>query len=95
MGINSPLPADLGKEMQKACKIIEKFVKVRQGNGPDQLIPASIIANAKGVAILSVIKAGFLFSGRAGSGIVVARLPGGGWSAPSGINTAGMVCWCN
>ena len=48
-------------------------------------IPASVISNAKGVAILTVIKAGFLFSGRAGSGIVIAKLEDGSWSAPSGI----------
>jgi lipid-binding SYLF domain-containing protein len=57
--------------------------------GPDQLIPPDIIANCKGVAIITVVKAGFLFSGRVGSGIVVARV-GTGWSAPSAIGTGGM-----
>lgn len=47
------------------------------------------MSNAKGLAILTVLKAGFLFSGRAGSGIIVARLPDGSWSAPSAIMTAG------
>lgn len=45
--------------------------------------------NAKGLAIITVLKAGFLFSGRAGSGVIVARLPDGSWSAPSAIVTAG------
>lgn len=45
--------------------------------------------NAKGLAILTVIKAGFLGSARFGSGLVVARLPDGSWSAPSAIATAG------
>lgn len=35
------------------------------------------------------MKAGFIFSGRAGSGIIVARLPDGSWSPPSAIVTAG------
>lgn len=35
------------------------------------------------------MKAGFLGSGRFGSGLVVARLPDGSWSAPSAIATAG------
>lgn len=39
----------------------------------DKLIPAGIIENAQGLAIYTVLKAGFLFSGRAGSGIVVAK----------------------
>ena len=45
--------------------------------------------NAKGVAILRVLKGGFVVSGRAGEGKVVARLPGGGWSGPSAIANAG------
>lgn len=38
---------------------------------------------------MTVLKAGFLFSGRAGSGVIVARLPDGSWSPPSAIVTAG------
>ncbi|KND01406.1 uncharacterized protein SPPG_03216 [Spizellomyces punctatus DAOM BR117] len=88
--VNSPLPSDLTSECRKAAKIIEHFIKPEKGKGPDQLIPPHIIANAKGIAVLTVIKAGFLFSGRAGSGLVIARLDNGGWSAPSAIGTAGM-----
>lgn len=36
-----------------------------------------------------MIKAGFLGSARFGSGLVVARLPDGSWSAPSAVATAG------
>ncbi len=43
----------------------------------------------QGLAILTVIKAGFLGSARFGSGLVVARLPDGTWSAPSAIATGG------
>ncbi|CAM9784199.1 unnamed protein product, partial [Phaeothamnion confervicola] len=35
-------------------------------------------------------QAGVFFSGRIGTGLVVARLPGGGWSAPSAIGSAGI-----
>lgn len=38
---------------------------------------------------MTVFKAGFLGSGRFGSGLVVARLPDGTWSAPSAIATVG------
>lgn len=57
--------------------------------GADQVIPPNILQEAKGLAIITVLKAGFLFSGRAGSGIIVSRLPDGSWSAPSAIMTAG------
>ena len=57
--------------------------------GSDMVIPPEILANARGLAIITQIKAGFLFSGRAGSGVIVARLPDNSWSAPSAIVTAG------
>lgn len=42
------------------------------------------------LAIFTVLKAGFVWSGKAGSGIVIARLPDGTWSAPSCIATGGV-----
>lgn len=47
------------------------------------------MSNAKGLAIITVLKGGFLFSGRIGSGLLIARLPDGTWSAPSCIGLAG------
>lgn len=76
-------------ECKKCGKILTSFVNPRQVAGPDKIIPPSILANAKGLAIITVLKAGFLGSGRFGSGLVVARLPDGSWSAPSAIATAG------
>jgi SH3 domain-containing YSC84-like protein 1 len=39
-----------------------------------KVVPRSVLDNAKGFAIFTVFKAGFLFSARAGSGIVIAKL---------------------
>ncbi|KAI0164172.1 hypothetical protein GGR57DRAFT_452637 [Xylariaceae sp. FL1272] len=89
MGINNPLPSSLASECKKCGKILTSFIDPRQPLGPDKVIPPHILANAKGLAILTVLKAGFLGSGRFGSGLVVARLPDGSWSAPSAIVTAG------
>ncbi|KAI8965098.1 DUF500-domain-containing protein [Daldinia sp. FL1419] len=89
MGINNPLPSSMASECKKCGKILTSFIDPRQAFGPDKIIPPSILANAKGLAILTVIKAGFLGSARFGSGLVVARLPDGTWSAPSAIITAG------
>ena len=55
---------------------------------PERGIPARILRRARGLAIISVVKAGFIFSGKAGEGVVVART-GNGWSGPSFIGTAG------
>ncbi|KAF9298367.1 hypothetical protein BGZ88_007020 [Linnemannia elongata] len=88
--INSPLPKDLAGECKKASKILNAFIDPVAAKGIDNIIPPNILSRAKGLAIFTVIKAGFLFSGRAGSGVVVARLEDGTWSAPSAIGTGGM-----
>lgn len=49
-----------------------------------------MLEEAKGFAIFTVFKAGFVLSARGGSGVVIARLDDGSWSAPSAIGTAGM-----
>ncbi|KAF7560583.1 hypothetical protein G7046_g3554 [Stylonectria norvegica] len=95
MGINNPLPSSMASspqptaECKKCGKILTSFINPRQAFGPEKVIPPAILANAKGLAIITVLKAGFLGSGRFGSGLVVARLPDGSWSAPSAIATAG------
>jgi len=76
-------------ECKKCGKILASFVDPRQSFGPEKVIPPSVLASAKGLAILTVIKAGFLGSARFGSGLVVARLPDGSWSAPTAIATGG------
>ena len=43
----------------------------------------------QGLAIITILKFGLLGSARTGSGVVVARLPDGSWSAPSAIACAG------
>ena len=48
-----------------------------------QVIPRSVLENAKGFAIFTVFKAGFIFSARAGSGVVIARLEDGSECASS------------
>src|SRR5262249_47487909 len=84
----------------QAVTILERFREI-----PEQAIPEAVTRDAKGLAILTVLKAGFLFSGQGGLGLVVARTKtgwlsvkrgrrfvrgrGGGWSGPSAIGTGG------
>ncbi|KAI1797964.1 hypothetical protein LXA43DRAFT_1088118 [Ganoderma leucocontextum] len=89
MKFNTPLPQPLPKECEKAAQIFKSFVD-SSNNGLDGVIPRSVLENAKGFAIFTVFKAGFLFSARAGSGIVIAKLEDGTWSAPSAIGSAGL-----
>uniref|UniRef100_A0A668RB58 SH3 domain-containing YSC84-like protein 1 n=1 Tax=Oreochromis aureus TaxID=47969 RepID=A0A668RB58_OREAU len=88
--MSNPIPSNLKSEAKKAAKILRDFTEISSRNGPDKLIPAHVIAKAEGLAIISVIKAGFMITARGGSGIVIARLPDRRWSAPSAIGIAGL-----
>ncbi|KAI8875726.1 DUF500-domain-containing protein [Backusella circina FSU 941] len=88
ININSPLPSSLASECRKAAKILKGFAD--DTDGIDAIIPDTILSNAKGLAIFTVLKGGFIVSARAGSGLVIARLPDGSWSAPSAIVTGGV-----
>uniref|UniRef100_A0A4W3IIB7 SH3 and SYLF domain containing 1 n=1 Tax=Callorhinchus milii TaxID=7868 RepID=A0A4W3IIB7_CALMI len=56
----NPIPSNLKSESKKAANILREFTEITSRNGPDKIIPAHVIAKAQGLAILSVIKAGFL-----------------------------------
>lgn len=43
-----------------------------------------------GLAFMTIIEAGFVFSGNVGTGIVLARTKDGGWSPPSAVGISGM-----
>jgi len=82
--VASPASAEgLQDEVDQAATIIERFQAV-----PEKGIPETVLKDAKGVAIMTVIKAGFVFSGRGGKGVVMARTKNG-WSGPSAIGTGG------
>ncbi len=76
-----PVYADMQDDVDQAATIIERFQAV-----PEKAIPQAMLKEARGLAIMTVIKAGFGISGRGGSGVVVARITNG-WSGPSAIGT--------
>jgi lipid-binding SYLF domain-containing protein len=76
--------ADMQDDINQAVSVLERFQEI-----PESAIPDVILRDAKGLAILTVTKAGFVFSGRGGTGIVVARTDKG-WSGPSAIGAGGM-----
>jgi lipid-binding SYLF domain-containing protein len=98
VGVNTPLPTPLAEECKKCANILDKFSKPEDGKIKElsanpqvgKFIPTDLIKNAKGIAILTVVKGGFIVSGRAGSGLVISRLENGEWSAPSAISMGGM-----
>jgi len=79
----SPVDASMQGDVDQAATIIERFQAV-----PEKAIPQAVLKDARGLAIMTVIKAGFGISGRGGTGVVVARTKNG-WSGPSAIGTGG------
>src|ERR1043166_3061074 len=82
-GRSTSLAKGLQDEVDQAAAVIEKFKAM-----PEKGIPEAVLRDAKGLAILTVLKAGFIFSGQGGWGVVVARTAHG-WSGPSAIGTGG------
>ncbi|KAK2461696.1 hypothetical protein APHAL10511_006159 [Amanita phalloides] len=90
--INAP-EKDTGsieKDLDPMPSVILKSFVDGANNGLDGVIPRHVLERARGFAIFTVFKAGFLLSARAGSGIVIARLDDGSWSAPSAIGLGGV-----
>jgi len=71
-------------DVDQAVTIIERFQQISE-----KAIPTAVLREAKGLAILTVTKAGFIVSGRGGTGVVVARTEKG-WSGPSAAGTGGV-----
>jgi lipid-binding SYLF domain-containing protein len=76
--------ADMEEDVDRAVSIIERFQEI-----PESAIPPAVLRDAKGLAILTMTKAGFIVSGRGGTGVIVARTENG-WSGPSAIGTGGL-----
>src|SRR5213083_3555003 len=69
--------------VNRCASIIRDFRQM-----PERGIPRDVLRHSKGLAIMTVVKAAFIFSGKGGEGVVVART-GHGWSGPSFIGTGG------
>eukprot|EP01083_Nonionella_stella_P194680 717886_1 len=53
-------------------------------------IPRGMIKNCKGIILLSVVEAGFIFSGNVGTGVIIANKYDGTWSPPSALGLGGI-----
>ncbi|KAE9003461.1 hypothetical protein PR003_g18017 [Phytophthora rubi] len=88
--LHVPFSSSLNKECCNAADIIGNFFRNDWGASADRAIPVAFLQKAHGLAVMTVLKAGFLVSGKIGTGLVVAKLPDGSWSAPSAIGTFGL-----
>ncbi|XP_066398040.1 uncharacterized protein [Miscanthus floridulus] len=87
--LNMPVGVSMEYEIYKATNTMKKYCQVARLN-PEKSIPSSILKGAKGLAILTVAKAGAVLTYKVGTGLVVARRSDGSWSAPSAILSVGL-----
>ncbi len=81
----SALPPPPAQTLQSADDVLADF-----GAIPLKGIPPAILAEARGVIIIPrLIKAGFLFGGRGGHGVLLTRGRDGAWSGPTFVTLLG------
>lgn len=87
--LNNPIGLCMEDEIYKATNTLRSFCKVGILK-PEQSIPEAVLRGAKGLAILTVIKAGMLLTYKVGTGLLVARRDDGSWSPPAAIMSCGL-----
>jgi len=76
----------LENEIKNATRVLHHL---RTAAGEEK-IPQELLHIAKGIAFLTVAKAGFIFTGRYGTGFVISKRSGNMWSAPSAVAMSGL-----
>ncbi|XP_021607198.1 uncharacterized protein LOC110611284 isoform X1 [Manihot esculenta] len=87
--LNAPVGLSMEHEIYKASNTLRSYCQVARLN-PERSIPLAVLKGAKGLAILTVAKAGVLVAYKLGTGLVIARRLDGSWSAPSAICSVGL-----
>ncbi|KAL0308376.1 UNVERIFIED_CONTAM: SH3 domain-containing protein [Sesamum radiatum] len=86
--LNLPVGLSMEHEIYKSANTLRSYCQVARMN--PESIPAAVLKGARGLAILTVAKAGALLAYKLGTGLVVARRSDGSWSAPSAILSVGL-----
>ncbi len=79
--------ASAGRKAEKMERVVNNCAKIIEEFKEE--ISSEYLEDCKGLAIVSMSKAGLIISARGGSGVVIAR-DGKSWSAPSYIKMGGM-----
>ncbi|XP_008790050.1 uncharacterized protein LOC103707375 isoform X1 [Phoenix dactylifera] len=87
--LNFPWGRTMEYEIYKAANTIRGYSKVGSLR-PEKSIPDAILNQAKGLAILTIVKVGLMVTYKIGTGLVIARREDGSWSPPSAISSFGV-----
>ncbi len=72
-------------KVQDAIEVLEKIM-----SNPKKRIPAELLAESEGIAIIpNMFQAGLLFGARRGTGVMMVRYPDGTWSNPTFVSLTG------
>jgi lipid-binding SYLF domain-containing protein len=70
---------------QNAVRVLHEIMQA-----PDKAVPRDLLQNAKAIAVIpDMVKAGLIFGGRRGEGLISVKSPDGTWSNPSFITLTG------
>lgn len=98
---NPPFGLDLSHEVRKSANSLNNVLARRRSldcdglslmGAGEQRVSRSLCEGARGLVFVTIVKAGFLYAAEAGTGLCVARLANGDWSAPAAVETFG-VSW--
>lgn len=87
--LNFPWAHTMEYEIYKAANSLRSYCKVGILK-PEEAIPDTILKQAKGLAIITVVKVGMMVTYHVGTGLVVAQRADGSWSPPSAISSCGI-----
>ncbi|XP_022715724.1 uncharacterized protein LOC111274942 [Durio zibethinus] len=88
--VNFPWGQSMEHEIYKATNAIRGYITKVGSLKPEKSIPDAILREAKGLAIISVMKVGVMVTYNVGTGLVIARREDGSWSPPSAISSFGI-----
>ncbi|CAA0817818.1 RING/FYVE/PHD-type zinc finger family protein [Striga hermonthica] len=88
--VNFPWGQSMEYEIYKATNTIRGYYAKVGSLRPEKKIPEAILKDAKGLAIITVVKVGMMVTYNIGTGLVIARREDGSWSPPSAISSFGV-----
>ena len=86
--LNLPITFNLDNDIRKATYTIYNILE--QGLIKDNQSIINLIKKCKGLVFLTVIKGGFIFAPKIGTGLVISKFKNNYWSPPSAIGTIGI-----
>ena len=91
--LNSPLRFTLGGEIRKASYAIQNLTDRDNVNywGRDAEYATEMLEAVEGLLFMTVGKVAFIGGVRVGTGLVLAKLPDGTWSAPCAVGNFGVT----